>query len=57
MNDSTILKTGKHKGKALANVPAKHLIKLYKKGGISEDLKNYIEDNMDVLKQEVESKI
>jgi uncharacterized protein (DUF3820 family) len=54
MNDSTIYPKGKHKGKALANIPAKFLLKLYRKNEVSEDLKNYIEDNMDVLKQEVE---
>jgi uncharacterized protein (DUF3820 family) len=53
MNDSTILTFGKHKGEKLANVSAKYLLKLYKKNEVSDDLKNYIEDNMDVLKQEV----
>lgn len=57
MNDESIMPFGKHKGEKLANVPAKYLLWLYDTGcnsGTShEELKAYIEDNMDVLKQEV----
>jgi uncharacterized protein (DUF3820 family) len=53
MNDSTIIQLGKYKGEKLANIPASYLIWLHKENKCFGDLKNYIEDNMDVLKQEV----
>lgn len=46
---------GKYKGTKLANVPAEYLLWLHG-NGISpqhQSLKDYIEDNMDVLKQEI----
>lgn len=52
MNDHTIMFFGVHKGKKLANVPAEYLLFLYKENKCFGELKKYIEDNMDGLKQE-----
>ena len=53
MNDESIMPFGKHKGEKLANVSAKYLLWLYGEGLKHAGLKAYIEENMDVLKQEV----
>lgn len=54
MNDNSIMPFGIHKGEALANVPAKYLLWLYKKWHCRGELKKYIEENIEVLKKEVE---
>lgn len=54
MNDNSIMPFGVHKGKALANVPAKYLLWLYKEAKCFGELRKYIESNMEVLKMEVE---
>ena len=53
MNDKDLMLFGEHKGKKMANVPAKYLIWLSGHKWIKDDLKQYIKDNMDVLKAEV----
>ena len=55
LKDTDILDWGKeHKGKALANVPAEHLIWMYEKAQcVPEKYRLYIKDNLDVLRQEV----
>ncbi len=55
---------GKYKGVQMANVPADYLLWLYSEytdpnprfGFISQPVKLYIEDNIDLLKKEVNSK-
>lgn len=54
MYDNSIIPFGVHKGKALANVPAKYLLWLYRENKCFGDLRKYIHENLDVLKQEVE---
>lgn len=54
MTDTSIMPFGIHKGKALANVPAKYLLFLYKEGKCFGELRAYIESNMAVLRMEVE---
>ena len=54
MDDNTIITFGMHKGKKLANVPAGYLIWLYESGRAKGELRQYIEENMDVLKTELE---
>jgi len=54
MNDNSIMPFGKHQGEKLANVPAKYLLWLLKENKCYGELKKYIEENEDVLKQEVE---
>lgn len=53
MDDNTPMPFGIHKGKKLANVPPKYLIWLYETG-MHGQLKEYIEDNLDVLKKQVD---
>lgn len=55
---------GQHKNEKMANVPAKYLLWLYDEwtqpnprfGFVNKDVKAYIEENMDVLKQEINKK-
>jgi uncharacterized protein (DUF3820 family) len=54
MTDNSIMPFGKHQGEKLANVPAKYLLWLYKENKCYGELKKYIEENMEVLKTEVE---
>ena len=51
--DSTLMPFGKYKGTALANVPASTLIFYYENYELSDALKTYIRNNLDVLKAEV----
>lgn len=52
MGDTSIMPFGKYKGEKLANVPASYLLWLHKENKCFGELKKYIEDNMDGLKQE-----
>lgn len=53
MTDDSLMPFGVHKGKALANVPAHYLIYIFEQGyRMSDELRAYIRDNMDVLKNE-----
>ena len=51
MDDKTLMPFGEHKGKKMANVPAYYLLWLYNNNKCYGELKKYIEDNMDALKQ------
>ena len=59
--DETLMPWGKHKGTALANVPASYLKWIWdeevkSKGSFlkkSPSLKAYIEDNLDVINKEI----
>jgi uncharacterized protein (DUF3820 family) len=44
---------GKYKNEKMANVPAEYLIWLYDNDKCSGDVREYIIENMDVLKQEI----
>lgn len=57
MNDTSPMPFGKYKGKKLEDVPAHYLIWLYDNDKSFGDLKDYIEDNLDVLQQEVEESL
>lgn len=52
LTDESKMPYGKHKGKAMANVPAYHLLWLYNNGKCNGAVKEYIIDNMEVLKQQ-----
>lgn len=56
MTDNSIITFGIHKGSKLANVPASYLIFLYNAGKCSDELREYIEDNMAVLREETSKK-
>lgn len=47
---------GKHKGTAMANVPASYLLWLLDANKCSGDVKKYIQDNKQVLEQETQRK-
>lgn len=61
LQDESPMPFGKHKNEKMANVPAKYLMWLYdtwtdpkKSGGYdNKDVKAYIEENMDVLKEQI----
>lgn len=44
---------GEHKGKSLANVPARYLIYIFENFQLHDNLKAYIKKNKDVLEAEV----
>ena len=52
LTDKSIMPFGKFKGVALANVPAYYLLWLYEQSYCSADMKEYIEDNMEILQSE-----
>lgn len=52
MDDNSLMPFGKHKGEKLANLPAGYLLFIYDNFQLHDNLKKYIEDNMQVLKQE-----
>ena len=53
MNDESLMPFGKYKGEKMANVPPDYLIWLYDNNKCYGQLKDYIFDNMDVLKSEI----
>ncbi|MCO5238851.1 MAG: DUF3820 family protein [Chitinophagaceae bacterium] len=52
LTDYSIMSFGIHKGKPLIKVPAHYLIWLYENNKCNEALREYIKENMDVLKHE-----
>jgi len=56
LTDESLMPFGAHKGKPLIDVPASYLIWLYDNNKTGKELKEYIEDNMQVLKQELKKK-
>jgi uncharacterized protein (DUF3820 family) len=54
MTDESLFPFGEHKGKKLANVPASFLFWLYMNEKCYGELKDYIEDNLDIIKFEIE---
>lgn len=53
LTDKDLISFGKHKGTALANVPADYLLYIYDFNNLNQDLRDYIKRNLDVLKAEV----
>jgi uncharacterized protein (DUF3820 family) len=53
LNDDSPMPFGKHKGEKMANVTAAYLMWLYNDGKCNKEFREYIEDNLDVLKQEI----
>lgn len=54
MNDESIMPFGSHKGKKLANVPAEYLLYIYENYQLYSNLKQYIEDNLEVIKSQID---
>jgi uncharacterized protein (DUF3820 family) len=53
LTDKDLISFGIHKGKPLISVPASYLIWCYDNHKCPKDLRDYIEDNMNVLKDEI----
>ncbi|WP_071146711.1 putative quorum-sensing-regulated virulence factor [Bacteroides ihuae] len=61
LTDESLMPFGKYKGKKMANVPASYLMWLYDEwtlpnprfGSINREVKEYIEDNLDVIQEEI----
>lgn len=56
MTDESIMPIGKYKGEKMANVPPKYLLWMYENTNIYGELREYIKDNLDVIKSEIEYK-
>ena len=56
MTDESVMPIGKYKGEKMANIPALYLLWLYENANIYGEIKKYIEDNLDVIKSEIEYK-
>ena len=57
LGDESPMPFGKYKGEKMANVPASYLMWLYDNNKCNAEVKEYINDNMDVLKQEIKNRI
>lgn len=53
LNDDSIMPWGKFKGTKMGNVPAEYLLWLYENDKCDGPVKEYIEDNLDVIKIEI----
>lgn len=54
LDDDSKMPYGKYKGEKMENVPAGYLLWLYENNKCGEDVKQYIEDNIDVIKVEIQ---
>lgn len=52
LTDDSIMPWGIHKGTKMANVPASYLLYMYDNNKCDLPVKKYIEENIEVLKQE-----
>lgn len=53
MTDTSRMPFGKYKNEKMANVPADYLLWLHKESKCFGELKEYIEENMSVLEDEI----
>jgi uncharacterized protein (DUF3820 family) len=53
MTDESLMPYGKFEGQKMANVPAKYLLWLYDENKCTGNVRQYIKDNLDVLRSEV----
>lgn len=53
MDDNSIMPFGKYKGNKMIDVPADYLLWLYENNKTKGGLKAYIEDNLDVIKDQI----
>lgn len=57
LGDSSIMPDGEYKGQKLANIPASYFIWLHSKSWCSEEMQEYIADNIDVFSLELKRKL
>ncbi|MDV3536801.1 hypothetical protein CMU91_14880 [Elizabethkingia anophelis] len=55
MKDTDQMPFGKYKGRQMQYVPADYLIWIFEEGKCTDNVKKYIEDNMNVLEHEINS--
>lgn len=53
LTDESPMPFGKHKGEKMVNVPADYLLWLHENNKCSAEVKEYIEDNMEILLNEI----
>jgi uncharacterized protein (DUF3820 family) len=53
MNDSSLMPFGKFKGVKMIDVPAEHLLYIYENYKLYGEVKAYIEENLDVIKEQI----
>lgn len=53
LDDDSIMPWGKFKGTKMGNVPAEYLLWLYENDKCDEPVREYIEDNLDVIRIEI----
>jgi len=53
LTDNSIMPFGKYKGQVLANIPASYLIWIFENNKCTPDVAKYINENLDVLKEEI----
>ena len=53
LKDESIMPYGVHKGKGMGSVTASYLLWLYENNKCSGEVKEYIKDNLDVIKTEI----
>ena len=58
LTDQSLMPFGKHRGKMMCTVPCDYLVWLYNQDWITSwpDVKDYIEENWDVIEFEAENK-
>ncbi|MFA5152432.1 MAG: DUF3820 family protein [Clostridia bacterium] len=56
MTDESLIPFGKYQGEKMANVPPEYLLWLYENNKVYGDVKQYIKDNLDVIKSEIQLK-
>lgn len=54
ISDNYIMPFGKYKDEKMANIPAEYLVFLYEKGNCFGYVKQYLKENIDTLKAEVD---
>lgn len=54
LNDESTMPYGVHKGEKMINVPASYLIWLFDNDKCSGDVREYIMENIDVLRKETD---
>ena len=55
MNDNSLMPYGKYIGTKMANVPASYLMWLWDNNKACAEVREYIKENMDVLKMELKN--
>lgn len=53
LDDDSIMPWGKFKGTKMGNIPAEYLLWLYENDKCDEPVREYIEDNLDVIRIEI----